>query len=114
VNSRFIGGAFTELIVTRVRQYLQVLKSYEMGLPVYVFVSFCGAAKTVYRYSPEGYGWQETTPLGREIAAFPEVFIDSFDVDVPAVMRPVFNVIWNAFGLPQCEIYDGQGKLRGV
>src|SRR6266849_792680 len=114
VNSRFIGGAFTELIVTHVRQYLQVLNSYEMGLPVYIFLSFCSAAKTVYRYSPEGLGWQETKPLGREIVAFPEVYVDSFDVDVPAVMRSVFNVVWNAFGLAQCEIYDGQGKLRGV
>jgi hypothetical protein len=113
-SSRFVGGEFTELIVTHVRQYLQVLKSYEMGLPVYIFLSFCNAAKTVYRYSPEGVGWYDTQPLGREIAAFPEIQVDSFDVDVPAVMRPVFNVIWNAFGLGQCEIYDGQGKLRGV
>jgi hypothetical protein len=114
VNPRFIGGGFTQLIVTHVQQYLEVLKSYEMGLPVYIFVSLCSAAKTVYRYSPEGFGWQETKPLGREIATFPEIYIDSFDVDVPALMRPVFNVIWNAFGLAQCEIYDGQGKLRGV
>jgi hypothetical protein len=114
VNSRFIGAAFTELIVTHVRQYLKVLKSYEMGLPVYVFLSFCSAAKIVYRHSPEGYGWEETKPLGREIATFPEIYIDHFDVDIPTVMRPVFNVVWNAFGLAKCEIYDGQGKLRGI
>ncbi len=115
VNSRFIGGAFTELIVAHVTQYLQVLKFYEMGLPVYMFLSFCNGAKIVYRYaSPEGFGWHETKPLGREIAAFPEIYLDSFDVDVSAVMRPVFNVVWNAFGLLQCEIYDGKGKLLGV
>ena len=115
VNSRFISGAFTELIVMRVSQYLQVLKFYETGLPVYVFLSFCSGAKTVYRYaSPECFGWHETKQLGREIAAFPEIYLDSFDVDVSAVMRPVFNVVWNAFGLAQCEIYDGKGKLRGV
>jgi hypothetical protein len=71
-------------------------------------------AKIVYRYSPEGVGWQETRPLGREIVAFPEIYVDSFDVDIPAAMQPVFNVVWNSFGLAQCEIYDGQGKLRGV
>jgi hypothetical protein len=115
VNSRFIGGHFTRLIVTHVRQYLQVLKFYEMGLPVYIFLSFCSGAKTVYRYaSPEGFGWHETKPLGREIAAFPEIYVDNFDVDVSAVMRPEFNVVWNAFGLAQCEIYDENGKLRGV
>jgi hypothetical protein len=100
VNSRFIGGAFTELIVTHVRQYLQVLKSYEMGLPIYVFLSFCSAAKVVYRHSPEGIGWQETKPLGREIAAFPEIYVDSFDVDVQRDMEclrlgPMRNLRWS-------------------
>jgi hypothetical protein len=114
VRSRFVGGPFTELIVTHVQQYLRVLESYEMGLPVYIFLSFCNSAQTVYRYSPDGFGWHETSPLGREVASFPEVYVDSFDVDVPAIMRPVFNVVWNAFGLAQCEIYDGQGILRGV
>jgi hypothetical protein len=114
VNSRFIGGHFTKLIVTQVRQYLEVLKFYEMGLPAYIFVSFCSGTKIVYRYSPDRVGWDDTRPLGHEIAAFPEIYIDGFDVDVPTLMRPVFNVVWNAFGLSQCEIYDSQGKLRGV
>jgi hypothetical protein len=114
VSSRFVGGPFTELVVSHVRQYLEVLKSYEMGLPIYIFLSFCNAAKTVYRYAPGCVGWFETTPLGREIAAFPEIFVDDFSVDVPAAIRPVFNVVWNAFGFDQCEMYDGQSKLRGV
>jgi hypothetical protein len=34
-----------------------------------------------------------------------------FDIDVPAAMRPVFNVVWNAFGFAQCDVYDDQGKV---
>jgi hypothetical protein len=85
-----------------------------MGLPVYVFLSFCSAMQTVYRHSPDGFGWQETRPLGREVAVFPEAYVDSFDADVAAIMRPVFNVAWNAFGLPRCDVYDDQGRLRGM
>jgi hypothetical protein len=90
------------------------MKSFDMGLPAYIFLSLCNATHTVYQHAPEGMGWVETPPLGREIAAFPEVSVDSFDVDVPAVMKPVFNVLWNAFGQPQCDMYDWQGKWRGV
>jgi hypothetical protein len=114
MHSRFIGGAFTQLIVTHVQQYLEVLRYYDMGLPVYVFLSFCNAMNTVYRYASQEAPWEETKPLGREIATFPELYVDNFDVDVSTVMRPVFNVVWNAFGRPSCEIYDDQGKLRGV
>jgi hypothetical protein len=113
LNSRFVGPEFTNLIVSRVQQYFQVLKSFDLGLPAYVFLSLCGATRTVYRHAPEGFGFVDTPPLGREIATFPEIYVDSFDVDVPRVMRPVFNVLWNAFGQPQCDMYDGHGKWRG-
>ena len=29
------------------------------------------------------------------------------------IIRPIFNITWNAFGLPQCDVYDDQGRLRG-
>jgi hypothetical protein len=114
VNSRFIGSDFTKLVVSRVRQYLDVLKSYEMGLPVYVFLSLCSAERVVYRHAPDGMGWIDTRPIGRAIVALPEIQVDSFDVDVPAVLRPLFNVLWNAVGFGLCDMYDGKGKFRGI
>jgi hypothetical protein len=69
---------------------------------------------TVYRFASQEAPWEETRPLGREIGAFPEIYVDTFDVDAAAAMRPVFNVLWNAFGLSRCELYDENGNLRGV
>ncbi|TAM04895.1 MAG: ATP-binding protein [Paraburkholderia sp.] len=112
-QSRFIGRDLTTLVINAVRQYLGVLKSYETGLPIYIFVSLCNATKTVYRHSPEGLGWSDTKPVGREIVVLPEIYLDSYDADVPSVLRPVFNVLWNAVGFPQCDMYDGQGQWRG-
>ncbi len=112
-NSHFVGSQFTNMVVSRVKQYLQVLKSYEAGLPVYIFLSLCSADRVVYRYAPTGMGWYNTAPLGRTLAIFPEIYIDSFDADVPTLMRPLFNVLWNAFGMGQCDMYDNQGKWRG-
>lgn len=112
-QSRFVGRDFTSLVINAVRQYLGVLKSYDTGLPVYVFLSLCNANRTVYRHSPGGLGWTDTNPLGREIASLPEVYLDSYSIDVPSVMRPVFNVLWNAFGLFQCDMYNEQGQWRG-
>jgi hypothetical protein len=28
-------------------------------------------------------------------------------------MRPVFNMLWDALGFQQCEMYDGQGAWKG-
>jgi hypothetical protein len=43
----------------------------------------------------------------------PEVYFDSFESDVPAAVRPAFNVLWNAFGFLQCDMYDPQGSWKG-
>jgi hypothetical protein len=64
----------------------------------YAFLSLCDVAKCYYRYSPDGAGWSDTGPLNREILTLPELYIDNFRTDVPALMRPVFNMLWNAFG----------------
>ena len=73
VGSYFVGSDFTNLVVSRVRQYLDVLKSYEMGLPVYIFLSLCGAERVVYWHAPDGMRSVETRPLGRQVAALPEI-----------------------------------------
>jgi len=77
------------------RQYLDVLKSYDAGLPVYVFLSLCNASQCYYRHSLERIAWVDDGPLGRELVALPEIYVDSFDTDVPAVLRPAFNMLWN-------------------
>jgi hypothetical protein len=108
-NSYFVGRLLAKKIVFAVRQYLDVLKSFETGLPVYVFLSLCEVDECVFRHAPEGFP-VETSPLRRNIVALPEVYIDSFSVDVPVAMRPVFNILWNAFGFLQCDLYDQQGR----
>ncbi|KAA6489933.1 ATP-binding protein [Agrobacterium sp. ICMP 7243] len=110
-SSRFVGIPFVQLVVNRVKQYLNIVDHYDMGLPAYVFLSFCNATNTAYRYAASGGGFQETEPLGREIVALPEIYIDSFDTDVAKVMRPAFNVLWNAFGHYHCDVYDADGKI---
>ncbi|MCQ1856039.1 hypothetical protein, partial [Neorhizobium galegae] len=110
-SSRFVGVPFVRLVVDKVRQYLATADHYDMGLPAYVFLPLCNASNIVYRYpGPEG-GFQDTNPLGREIIALPEIYVDSFDVDVAKAMRPAFNVLWNAFGHYQCDVYNANGEI---
>jgi hypothetical protein len=111
--SYFVAAEITNKVVLAVRQYLGVLEAFDAGLPVYAFLSLCDVSQCYYRYNPDGAGWSDTGPLNREILALPEVFIDNFKVDVPTLIRPVFNMLWNAFGLQRCDMYDGQGQWRG-
>jgi hypothetical protein len=36
--------------------------------------------------------------------------IDSFEVNLIEVVRPIFDSLWNASGWPQSKNYDNEGK----
>lgn len=105
--SRFITRDFTNLIVSRSRQYLDVLKAYDLGLPVYIFLGLCNADRIVYRY-PEQWdsGWHERGPIGRNIVSLPEIYVDDYNVDIIDALKPAFNTLWNGFGFNSCERYE--------
>lgn len=109
----FVATEFTNKVVFALRQYLSVLAAFDAGLPAYAFLSLSDVAQCFYRYCPDGVVWSDTGPLNREILTLPELHIDNFSTDVPALMRPVFNMLWNAFGFQQCEMYDEQGVWKG-
>ncbi len=113
-GSYFVGTDLANRIVFTLRQYLNVLKSFDAGLPIYAFLSLCDVDQCYLRYSVNGMGWKDAGPLRCDLVALPEVYIDSFSVDIPAVMRPVFNMLWNAFGFLRCDMYDHQGRWRGA
>lgn len=108
----FVAAEFTNKIVFAVRQYLDVLKSYDAGLPIYAFLSLCNVSQCFYRNAPEGF-WVDNGPLGREMVLLPEIYIESFEIDVPTALRPAFNMLWNAFGFLQCDMYDAGGRWKG-
>jgi hypothetical protein len=113
IVSRFITRDFTSLVVSRVRNYLDVLRSYDLGLSVYVFLSICNAMSIMYRHADiSGMGWHDRGPLSRELVSLPEIYIDRYDVDVVDAMRPAFNSLWNAFGFLQCDRYDNLEKWK--
>jgi hypothetical protein len=106
----FVGHLLAKMVIAAIKQYLGVLESFNAGLPVYAMLSLCNSKNAWLRHSSSFGSYEDCGPLGRTVATFSEVLISSFDVDVPTTMRPVFNMLWNAFGLIQCESYDAEGN----
>jgi hypothetical protein len=58
---------------------------------------------------PHNFGYRYTEKIDRSTLILPETRIDSFDVDRDTVLRPMFDMIWNAAGWPRSQHYDSQG-----
>lgn len=108
------GPALTKTITFALRQYLDVLRFFEMGLPVFVFLSFTGMDGCTLRYSSGiGSGFSVAGPRRGTTIMLPEVTIESHTIDAPLKLKPIFNALWNAFGFLRCDMYDGQGVWLG-
>jgi hypothetical protein len=62
-TSMFLTIDLTNVVLSRVYQYLQVLKAYDMCLPAYVYLSICNATRTVHRYAVHYGNFADTPPL---------------------------------------------------
>lgn len=102
-ESRFISTSLIKSINSLVGEYIKMPYLRARGFPVYIFLSFCNAARlTCFVPLNDGSGGgQQLGPLGREIMSFPAIRVDSHDADVPAIMQPLFNMLANAFNLEQ-------------
>lgn len=108
------GPMLTKAVAFALRQYFDVFSSFGMGLPVFAFLSFTGMDGCTLRHnSGLGHGFNVAGPRRGTTIMLPEITIESTAVTMASALRPAFNALWNAFGIPSCDMYDGKGAWIG-
>jgi hypothetical protein len=51
--------------------------------------------------------------LKDEVIVLPECIVESGDADLPRLLKPIFDVVWNGFGYMRSEKYDQNGNWIG-
>jgi hypothetical protein len=97
-----------EQIVDGLTRYLNALGQVGVEGPVSVLVSLVGV---------RGYGLLPSANRGlgghpvvaRDVVTLPDVVVEYRDPDAPAVLRPVFDALWQTFGMARSFCYDESG-----
>jgi hypothetical protein len=110
------GPALANTIVATIKQHADTLKALDAGAPTYAFVTLCNMRGVGILTSATGLVGSEyvTPPYTRDVIELPEVQLVETQDETPILLRPILNMLWNAFGVPRCTNYDGQGKWIGV
>jgi Putative DNA-binding domain len=107
---------FENNVVAVLRNYLMFYNAIDVGMPIFVFLSFSGMSRCYFRtrelYS--GAGYYDWGPLQVDTVLLPEATVDSDPPNIPAAMRSSFNTFWNAFGHAQSDKYNAQGQWIGT
>jgi len=87
--------------------YLKVFRALDIPSPVVASISLVGVAgRRVYSGSESGLRTASPARLPRDIVALQDVVIRDLSVEraaMDALLRPAFDVLWNAAGCPRAE-----------
>lgn len=100
-------------ILEATKQYLTGLAKYDIEVPIYMALSLVGMKD--YRLGVgEMFFRSGKDILDRELILLPEAVLDDYAADIPEAFRPIFDMVWNAFGYEGSYNYNEQGEWRGT
>ena len=106
--------AYERELIRALQSYLQVAEIVGLKPPYYAFLSLLGVrGATMEVHRQPRFAYEEEAfqhAVNEDALILPEVVIDDPTIDVATVLKPVFDMVWNAFGFSRSFNYDEQGK----
>jgi hypothetical protein len=93
--------------------FLPMLGALGIEPPIYVFLSLVGVRGCRFHWRDPRLGSEEVGPLHEDMLVMPEMVIEHYGGETATLLRPLFDMAWNAFGLPRSFNYDDEGNWTG-
>jgi hypothetical protein len=105
----FYSWQYEREVVDALREYFLLLPVLGIAPPSYVFLTITGLegyrlGVTKFRFPEEPY------MVDRDSLILPETTVEDWAADPVTIMRPTFDMVWNAFGLERSFNYDEAGS----
>lgn len=100
---------YEQMMIEALASYLKGLKDLGLPLPIVALAAISGA-NGAWFVVPQGIEWPEDSTIDRDMLMLPDVLIETYAPDVPTLLRPVFDAVWNAAGWERSFNYDEKGK----
>lgn len=110
-GERLIQGEWYEQsLVHAMPVYLEALARLGVEAPLFLMLALVGVRGSTLSVSMGGERLGAEQPIDRDVLVLPEVLLERLDPDVPALMRPFFDAVWNASGRSRSPNYDERGS----
>lgn len=92
-------------LMKKIPNYLENLQDLEIEPPILISINIFGVKGFGH---PSHFG--DTYPIDREHLNPPDVLIENYNVDLGKLLKPIFDSLWNACGIPKSPNYDENGN----
>ncbi|RJP37511.1 MAG: hypothetical protein C4547_05470 [Phycisphaerales bacterium] len=108
--------SYEDTLVSAVDRYHSALAAVDVHPRIVLILTFTGVKGAALARSRR-YAYDEQL-IDRDILILPDVLVNELPTDVPKMLRPVFDAVWNACGIAGSPDYDESGNWapgrRGV
>ncbi|MFH7325275.1 helix-turn-helix domain-containing protein [Desulfurivibrio sp. C05AmB] len=97
-----------EQILSTFPMYLRSYEALSVETPFFVFLTFIGVKEYNFavKYSP----FRQTNTVDLDLIQLPEIIIETYDTEAQTILRPLFDMVWNAWGYDKCYNYNEEGN----
>lgn len=106
------AGLIEYRLCKALESYKRLLRLVEVDGPFYASLILSGVKDIGFR-SDQFWGMSEAH-FDRDVAILDGCIFDDLSVDSSALLRPLFDGLWNAAGLPKCGLYKPDGSWAGA
>ena len=110
IQGKYIPSVYYEKkLIESLQIYMRLLKELNIATPIVIFITFIDIKDYKFTVNTNKF-WDNDYTMDRDILQLPETIIDSYDTDAIQILRPMFDLVWNAFGHERSYNFDEQGK----
>ena len=102
--------SFEYYTLEMVKEYLLFAEAFEVEPPFLIFLSLVGVQGCILRLNPRIFLRSANIPLAEDVLTLPEVVVEESNGPLDMVLKPAFDMVWNAFGLVGSLNYDESGN----
>jgi hypothetical protein len=111
-NQQIYLPALEQQLGDAVASHADALDGLGVEPPLFVFLSFVGV-RGFQLYLPNAVWHRGAPSLRDDSLLLPEIVIEQKEFEPHRVLRPLFDMVWNAFGLRGSKSYDKEGNWIG-
>lgn len=112
-NKKIIASqSIEEHIISALRSYFPALNELGVAPPAYLFLSLLGVKDWTLGVNASRF-WNVENRAERDNILLPEITLEQWIDDPATIMRPAFDMVWNAFGFSRSFNYNDAGEWVG-
>lgn len=103
------GKAYEHDLVLSIQRFLSILRKLGVDPPLVLTATFTGVRGYRIWISPAAFD-DEGTEIDRDVLLLPEIVVNDYNDNLPLLLKPVFDTVWNAGGMSGSVNYDPEGN----